>query len=57
MSLEKRWDGYTSFSYLEPGTDYRAFELADQLERVPAYRLPLSDEEEARVAGLADECL
>jgi len=57
MSLEKRYDGYTSFSYLEAGVDYPVFELADQLERVPAYRLPLSPEDEARVERLAETCL
>ena len=57
MSLKKSYDGYTSFSYLEPGTDYRAFDLADQLERVPRYRLPLSKEDKARVERLADELI
>jgi len=57
MSLEKNYEGYTSFSYLEAGADYRAFDLADQLERVPSYRVPLDDEEERRVERLVDECL
>lgn len=55
MSLKKSYDGYTSFSYLEPGADYKAFELADQLERVPSFRLPLDEDDEARVERLADE--
>ena len=33
MSLKKKYDGYTSFSYLEPDADYKVFELADELER------------------------
>ena len=53
MGLDKKYRGYRSFSYLEAGTDYKSFELADELERVPQYRLPLDDEEEARVRGLA----
>lgn len=57
MSREKRYDGYTSFSYLDGGTDYREFELADQLARVPRFVLPLSAEDEERVHRLADECL
>ena len=57
MSLEKRYDGYTSFSYLQAYIDYRRFELADQLERVPAYRLPLTDAEEERVRELVERCL
>ncbi|MDX1495317.1 MAG: membrane dipeptidase, partial [Longimicrobiales bacterium] len=57
MSLTKSYDGYTSFSYLEPGADYRAFDLADQLERVPPYRVPLSDDQEARLERLVGRCL
>lgn len=57
MSLTKSYDGYTSFSYLESGTDYRSFDLADELERVPPYRVPLSDEEEARLESLVERCL
>jgi len=57
MSLKKRYDGYKSFSYLESGTDYKVFDLCDELTRVPAYRLPLSDEEEGRVRDLVDHCL
>ncbi len=53
MGLDKKYRGYRSFSYLEAGTDYKSFELADELERVPPYRLLLDDEEEARVRGLA----
>ena len=33
MEPKKRWDGYTSFSYLEPGVDYRAFELSPRWAR------------------------
>ncbi len=57
MSLTKHYDGYTSFSYLEPGLDYRTFELADELERVPPYRIALTAEEEERFEGLVDRCL
>lgn len=55
MSLKKSYDGYTSFSYLDPGADYKAFDLADQLERVPRFRLPLDEDGEARVERLVDE--
>ncbi|HZD04394.1 MAG TPA: membrane dipeptidase, partial [Longimicrobiales bacterium] len=57
MSLEKRWSGYRSFSYLEPGADYRAFDLCAEVGRVPPDPVPLSDEEEARVRELAERCL
>jgi membrane dipeptidase len=57
MSLDKNYDGYTSFSYLDAGTDYKAFDLADELERVPPYLLTLSGDQEARVRGLLESCL
>ena len=57
MSLRKNYDGYTSFDYLEPGADYKEFVLADELERVPAYRLPLSDEDERRAMDLIERSL
>ncbi len=57
MSRSKRYDGYQSFSYLEPGVDYREFALADELERVTPTILPLDDAQEKRVAELADRCI
>lgn len=57
MSLEKHYDGYTSFSYLEPDVDFKTFELADELERVPPYRVPLDDAGEERVRALVERCL
>jgi len=57
MSLSKKYAGYKSFSYLEPGVDYRAFELADELERVPAFRVPLDAGQEERLRGLVERCL
>ena len=57
MGCDKRHDGYTSFSYLEPGVDYAPFELADELDRVPSHRVPLTEEEEARARDLAERCL
>jgi len=56
MSTSKQYGGYRSFSYLEPGIDYKAFELTDELRRVEPYLLPLTDEEEARVKALVDRC-
>ncbi|HSG07976.1 MAG TPA: membrane dipeptidase [Longimicrobiales bacterium] len=54
MSLTKSPDGYTSFSYLTPGDDYKAFELTDELNRVEPYLLPLTADEEARVNALTE---
>ncbi|HYJ59922.1 MAG TPA: membrane dipeptidase [Actinomycetota bacterium] len=48
----ERWDGYTSFSYLVAGEDYRAFDLSPQIGRVPPYVVPLGPEEEDRAARL-----
>lgn len=57
MNHPVREQKYHSFAYLEPGKDYRAFDLPDQVERVEPYRVPLTDEQEERAARLADEHL
>jgi membrane dipeptidase len=57
MPRTRSYGGYRSFGYLTAGRDYRAFELAPELDRVPSYRLELSAEQEARVAGLAADTL
>jgi membrane dipeptidase len=57
MEPKKHWDGYTSFSYLEPGDDYRAFELSPQLGRVEPFVHPLSDEDDTRARRLLRECV
>src|SRR5438552_3308740 len=50
----ERYDGYRSFQYLEAGVDYRAFELAQEVGRVPSRRVEVSGEEEARVQRLLE---
>ena len=57
MGALKQHDGYTSFQYLEQGTDYEAFDLADQLERVPAFRISLNEQEKERARRLAEKCV
>lgn len=52
----KRYDGYTSFQYLEPG-DYPGVELVPQLDRVPSTRVPTSEAEEARVRSIFERHL
>lgn len=47
-----RHAGYRSFDYLEPGRDYRPFELASETDRVPRFVVEVSDVEEARVRRL-----
>jgi membrane dipeptidase len=47
------YTGYTSFSYLDAGPDYRPFRLASQLDRVPPYTgIDLADAQRERVRGL-----
>jgi membrane dipeptidase len=53
---KKRYDGYRSFQYLEPG-DYPKIELAAELGRVPSRRVETTDEQEARVRRLFEEHL
>ncbi len=48
---------YTSFSYLVPGEDYPALELAPELGRVPAYDGRLTQDETARARRLLDDSL
>jgi membrane dipeptidase len=57
LEPKKRWDGYESFSYLEPGVDYRAFDLSPQLGRVEPFLYPLSDEDSTRAERLLRECV
>ena len=57
MEPKKRWDGYRSFSYLEPGVDYREFELSPELGRVEPFVHPLSEEDEERAQRLLRECV
>jgi membrane dipeptidase len=52
-----RHAGYRSFQYLEPGTDYREFKLAKELDRVPSRKVEVSGAQEERVQRLLDENL
>jgi membrane dipeptidase len=52
---QKRYSGYRSFEYLEPGSDYTAYELATDLDRVPPHVVPVDDEQEERVGRLMRE--
>jgi membrane dipeptidase len=57
MTTPKRYSGYKSFQYLEPGKDYAPFVLAAEVDRVPAYRVPLTGDEEAKVDALVRDHL
>ncbi|MCA9836551.1 MAG: membrane dipeptidase [Trueperaceae bacterium] len=49
---KKNYKGYTSFEYLEPGKDYKAYELVEELNRVPSTQVEVSSEQEARVKAI-----
>lgn len=52
----RRYSGYKSWSYLEPGRDYKEFRYARQVGRVPAYQgLALSDSQLERTRRLLSE--
>ena len=57
MEPKKRWDGYVSFSYLEPGVDYKEFELSPQIGRVEPFVYPLSDADHERAERLLRESI
>jgi membrane dipeptidase len=52
-----KYEGYKSFDYLEPGTDYREFKLAKEIDRVPSRKVEVSDAQEERVWRLLDQNL
>lgn len=54
MSLNKKGTTYESFSYLEAGRDYRRFDLAAEVDRVPGLDIPLSEAEEKRVQRIIE---
>lgn len=55
MSIHKNYSGYISFQYLERGKDYKDFKLANELNRVPPFIIPLTQEEEGRAKKLIQE--
>src|SRR5438552_15052168 len=52
-----KYEGYKSFDYLEPGTDYREFKLAKELDRVPSRKVEVTEAQEERAWRLLDENL
>ena len=55
MGLKKRYTGYRSWSFLEPGRDYKMFKLAKEIGRVPSSIIPLSKAEEERVEEILEK--
>lgn len=54
---KKRYDGYTSFQYLEAGVDYPDDAVVRQLNRVPSKQVDVTPEQAERVQRLFDENL
>jgi membrane dipeptidase len=53
----KRYSGYSSFSYVEEGKDYRPFALAPELNRVPSRPVAVTSAQEEHVRALMGENL
>jgi membrane dipeptidase len=53
----KKYSGYRSFQYLEPGTDYTEFKLAKEVNRVASRPVEVSSEQEARAQKIMEENL
>ena len=53
----KKYTGYKSYQYLEPGVDYEKIESAKEVDRVEPYLVPLSEAEEKRVDELYKKCV
>jgi len=51
------YQGYKSFDYLEAGADYKAYELAAELDRVKSRVVEVTPAQEERVQRLLDEQL
>jgi len=54
LGKNKKWDGYTSWSYLEPGVDYHDYGLERQVGRVPPYDFGLTKDQEDRVKAVIE---
>lgn len=50
----KHYRPYRSFEYLDAGRDYRVFELAAELDRVPSRRVALDETQERRTQRLLE---
>ena len=57
MDPKKPWDGYVSFSYLQPGTDFTVFELDEQVGRIQPFTYPLDIHQAERADRLLRSCV
>jgi membrane dipeptidase len=53
LGRNKKYSGYKSYSYLEPGLDYKVFEFRDPLKHLWIY--PLSKTEEERAESIIEK--
>jgi membrane dipeptidase len=51
----KKYNGYKSFDYLEPGVDYKPFKLAKEIGRVEPYNVPVTEEQEREAQKILEE--
>ncbi len=55
MGLNKKYDGYKSYQYLEKNVDYKEYSLAKEINRVEPYLVPLTAAQEERVNRIVEE--
>ena len=55
MGKNKRWNGYKSWSYLDPTSDFESYPLEKQLNRFPEYDFALSKDQEQRVQEIVEK--
>jgi membrane dipeptidase len=57
LGRHKKYTGYKAFQYLQAGVDYKVYKLCKELNRVPAYILPLTKNEEDRFEQFVEKNL
>ena len=57
MGINKRYNGYKSFDFLDKGKDFKAFELIEGASIFPSHLIPLSKKQEQKVQELAEKLI
>lgn len=52
---DKQYNGYRSFEYLTPHIDYKSYNLAMKLNRVPGFNLDLTEQESQKVENILNK--
>jgi membrane dipeptidase len=52
VGSHKDYKGYKAYDYLDPGEDYAMVPLAQEINRVPSYTIPTTEDQEARAVKL-----